>query len=129
MGEDLKYNGLPIAQGTVTGGLKRIANLFAPLMAALYDTQMSECLFNGDETGWRVFETMAGKVGYRWDLWVFRSASVTYYRMDPGRSAQVPKEHFTNLDEQLIKVIPVCDRYTAYKKPAKDLVLIFPAFC
>ena len=128
LGEDLKYNGLPIAQGTLTGGLKRIADLFEPLMAALYDKQMSEDLFNGDETGWKVFEAMAGKVGYRWYLWVFRSASVVYYRMDPGRSAQVPKEHFANLDEQL-EVILVCDRYTAYKKLAKDLVLILLAFC
>jgi|GEM_PF-4384492 len=62
---------------------------------------MSECLFSGDKTGWKVFETMAGKVGYRWSLWVFRSASVIDYRMDPGRSAQVPKEHFANPGEQL----------------------------
>ena len=129
LGEDLKYHGLPIAQGTLTGGLKRIANLLEPLVAAMYDKQMSECLFNGDETGWKVFEAIEGKVGYRWYLWVVRSASVVYYRMDPGRSAQVPKEHFANLDEQLVEVILVCDRYTAYKKLAKDLALILLAFC
>jgi len=129
LGEDLKYHGLPIAQGTVTGGLKRIAHLFEPVMVAMYEKQMSEDLFNGDETGWKVFEAMEGKIGYRWYLWVTRSASVVYYRMDSGRSAEVPKEHFANLDEQLVEVILVCDRYTAYKKLAKDLARIILAFC
>jgi len=129
LGEDLKYHGLPIAQGTLTGGLKRIADLVEPLVAAMYDKQMSECLFNGDETGWKVFEAIEGKVGYRWYLWVVRSASVVYYRMDPGRGAQVPKDHFANLDELIEEAILVCDRYTAYKKLANDLALIILAFC
>jgi hypothetical protein len=34
------------------------------------------------------------------------------------------EEHFANLDEQLVEVILVCDRYTAYKKLAKDLIII-----
>ena len=80
---DYLYRGLPIAPGTLTGGLKRITPLFAPLIAKLVEKQLTEALFHNDETGWKVFEAIAGKVGYRWWLWVTQSPSVVYYTLAP----------------------------------------------
>jgi transposase len=52
----LRHHGLPLAQGTLTDGLQKIAALFEPVMPALHEQQMSEKLFHGDETRWEVFE-------------------------------------------------------------------------
>src|SRR5207244_11083167 len=89
---ELKYQGLPVAQGTLTDGLQRIAVLFEPVMQALHARQMREKLFHGDETRWEVFAEVEGKTGHRWYLWVTRSASVVYYRMAPGRGADRSEE-------------------------------------
>src|SRR5205814_22517 len=58
--EELRHYGLPLAQGTLTDGLQRIAVLFEPLRQALHERQMGEKLFHGDETRWEVFEEVAG---------------------------------------------------------------------
>jgi len=126
---ELRNYGLPLAQGTLTGGLQKIAVFFEPVMAALYDRQMSEKRFHGDETRWEVFEEVEGKVGHRWYLWVTQSASVVYYRMAPGRGADVPKTHFAGLRKDLVEVVLVCDRYSAYKCMAKDHDDLILAFC
>jgi transposase len=127
--EELRHYGLPLAQGTVTAGLHRIAPLFEPLVAALLERQMGEKLFHGDETRWEVFEEVEGKTGHRWYLWVTRSASVVFYRMAPGRGADVPKAHFAGLQKDLVKVVLVCDRYSAYKCFAKDYEDLILAYC
>ncbi len=121
--------GQPIAQGTLTGGLRKLGVVFEPLVAAMYEKQMTERRFHGDETGWKVFERLEGKVGYRWYLWVTQSASVVYYRLAPGRGADVPKAHFAGLSEAIEPAILVCDRYVAYKCLAEDNGAIVLAFC
>lgn len=126
---DLGYQGLPLSQGTITGGLKRLPELFRPLADAMLARQMSERLFHGDETRWLVYEPIEGKVGYNWFLWVVRSASVTYYRVSPGRGSDVPKEHFSAMPEDVSRVIFICDRYSGYKKFAKDSTYVLLAFC
>jgi transposase len=126
---DFGYQGLPISQGTITGGLKRLSELFKPLLEAMLAKQMSERLFNGDETRWMVFEPIEGKTGYRWFLWLIKSASVAYYRVSPGRGADVPKGHFSSMPADVCQVIFICDRYSAYKKLAKDCSYILLAFC
>jgi transposase len=126
---DFDYLGLPISQGTITGGLQRLIELFKPLAEAMLTKQMSERLFHGDETRWMVFETTEGKTGYYWFLWIIQSASVVYYRVSPGRGADVPKEHFSSMPKDVSQVIFVCDRYSAYKKLAKDCSYILLAFC
>ncbi len=127
--QDFGHRGLPIAQGTLTGGLRKLIPLFEPLLAAMLAKQLTEHLFHGDETGWKVFELIEGKVGHRWYLWLMQSASVVYYRMAPGRGAEVPKGHFAGLAPELTQVIVVCDRYVAYKCLAKDNVVVLLAFC
>ena len=127
--EELRHYGVPLAQGTLTDGLQRIAVLLEPLMPALYERQMGEKLFHGDETRWEVFEEVEGKTGHRWYLWVMHSASVVFYRMAPGRGADVPKAHFAKLHHDLVDVVLVCDRYSAYKCLAKDCDDLLLAFC
>jgi transposase len=127
--EALRHHGLHLSQGTLTDGLQRLAGLFEPVMPALYERQMREKLFHGDETRWEVFEEVEGKTGHRWYLWVMQSASVVFYRMAPGRGADVPKAHFAKLHNDLLDVVLVCDRYSAYKCLAKDCDDLILAFC
>jgi transposase len=127
--EELRHYGLPLAQGTLTDGWQRIAVLFEPLMPALHERQMGEKLFHGDETRWEVFAEVEGKTGHRWYLWVMRSASVVFYRMAPGRGADVPKAHFAGLQRDLVDVVLVCDRYSAYKCLAKNCDELILAYC
>ena len=126
---EYSYRGLPLAPGTLTGGLKRITPLFNPLIAQLVEKQLSEELFHNDETGWKVFEAIEGKVGYRWYLWVTQSPSVVYYAMAPSRSGDIPIDHFSGLDKRLEQVIVVCDRYSGYKRLARENAVVLLAFC
>ena len=126
---DYAYRGLPIAPGTLTGGLKCIAPLFKPLLARLVEKQLTEALFHNDETGWKVFEAIEGEVGYRWYLWVTQSPSVVYYTLAPSRSGDIPINFFAGLDKHLEQVIVVCDRYSGYKRLARENERVLLAFC
>jgi len=119
--------GLPISAGSITGGLKILKKLFQPVYDALYSQQMTEDIFHNDESSWKVFESIEGKIGNRWWLWVSRSASVVFFQIAPGRGADVPVDHFKNIQHQ--KIIVICDRYNAYKSLAKQLPFIILAFC
>lgn len=125
---DLKNLGMPIALGTLTGGLSKLAPLFEPVQAALLARHLSERLFHGDETRWKVFQEVAGKVGYRWMLWLTRSASVVYFWMAPSRGAEVIQKHMAGLNPE-VRIIFVCDRYSAYQCWAKNHPLVRLAFC
>jgi transposase len=121
--------GLPISQGTITGGLKRLEPLIEPLVTTMHEKQMTEPLFHSDETRWMVFETIEGKIGHRWFLWITQSESVEYFHVAPGRGADVPIGHFGQLPEKVDSAILVCDRYSAYKCLAKNIDIIILAFC
>jgi transposase len=124
---DFKSLGLTIAPGTIAGGLKKLTPLFEPVYKAFHQQQMTENRFHNDETRWEVYQQIEGKVGHRWYLWLTRSISVVYYRMDPTRSADVPLSHFADLVSKI--VIIICDRYSAYKKLARLNLSIILAFC
>lgn len=126
---DWAHLGYPLSQGTVTGGLQRLTPLFEPVVEALKEKQLSERLFHGDETGWKVFESIEDKANYRWYLWVIQSPSVVYYQMAPGRDAGVPLQHFIELERGQHIVFLMCDRYSAYKKLARLMPMILLAFC
>ncbi|MCP3909729.1 MAG: transposase, partial [Actinomycetia bacterium] len=121
---DLRTHGLDLAQGTVTGGLKALSPLFAPIYEALLEKNRSETRWHADETRWQVFVQTEGKAGYRWYVWVFSSTSTVLYKLDPSRSSQVPKDHFVGVAEGILNV----DRYVAYKCLASSSVIIL-AFC
>ena len=124
---DLCNLGLPIASGSLTGGLQKIAELFIPLQLALHEHQMTESRFHNDESRWEVFVDFDGKIGHRWQLWVTKSPEVIYYQIAPTRSASVPLAHFSELEAA--EAIMVCDRYGAYKKLARLNAAIILAFC
>ena len=126
---EYQLRGLPISPGTITGGLQKLAPLFEPLLACWKKKQLTETLFHNDETGWKVFESIDGKVGYRWYLWVTRSPSVIIYTMAPSRSGDIPIDYFLGLEKSLDQVIVACDRYSAYKRLARENTLILLAFC
>jgi transposase len=71
---------------------------------------------HADETRWLVFDEIQGKVGYRWYLWGFRSASPVGELLDPSRSATVPPAQLPDAQEGTLSV----DRYQAYKTFVKD---------
>jgi len=126
--EALRHHGLPLSPGTLTDGLQRLAGLLEPVMPALYERHRREKLFHGDETRWEVFEEVEGKTGHRWYLWVMQSASVVFYRLAPGRGAEGPQAHCAKRHKDLVDVVLVCDRDSAYQCLAKacdDLILAF----
>lgn len=124
---DFNSLGLTISPGTIAGGLRKLTPLFKPIYKAFHQQQMVENKFHNDETRWEVYEQVEGKTGHRWYLWVMRSVSVVFYRMDPTRSADVPMAHFADLISKI--VIVICDRYSAYKKLARLNLAIILAFC
>jgi len=122
-----KELGLPISPGTIAGGLKNIKKLFEPVYNEFHKHQLTEDLFHNDESSWKVFENVEGKIGNKWWLWVSRSASVVYFQIAPGRGTNVPMEYFKNNKNK--KIIVVCDRYSAYKSLARQNSFIILAFC
>jgi transposase len=125
--DSLKLIDLDIPQGTVTDNLKRLTPLFEPVYAELIKKSQTETHWHADETRWAVFESVEGKIGYRWYLWVFKSESVSVFILDQTRSAQVPREHLANINE--LSFLSV-DRYSAYKviKKEKEGTLLL-AYC
>ncbi|NOR25463.1 MAG: IS66 family transposase [Desulforhopalus sp.] len=119
--------GLPISAGSIAGGLKILSTLFQPIYDAFHRQQMTEDRFHNDESSWKVFENVDGKIGNRWWLWVSRSASVVFFQIAQGRGADVPVDHFKDIEHE--KIIVICDRYSAYKSMARQLPFVILAFC
>ena len=96
-----QHQRVPLSQGTVTDGLRKITSLFEPVVQALRERQMREKLFHGDETRWNVFAALAGKVGqrYRW------SSSTSL------RAAGPPCRKPILLHTDLMQMVLVCERY------------------
>jgi len=124
--EDLQTYGVNLPAGTLTDGLKR----FVPLFEAIYGGILAESrrgtLWSADETRWMVFVQIEKKVGYRWYLWAFQSATAIAFELDPSRSHRVPDGHFQGVEGGILLV----DRYAGYK--AMQLVkegIILLAFC
>jgi len=123
--QDWSDQGLHIAQGTLTDGLARLAPLFAPLTQAAVAQLRAQTHWHADETRWEVFADHEGKVGHRWYLWVFQSATVVHYVLDPSRSASVPASALDGVDSGILSV----DRYAAYKKFAGQNPGISLSYC
>jgi len=121
----LENYGISLAQGTITDGFKKLAPLFEPIKHTMIEKSQKEKHWHADETRWEVFEHVEGKATHRWYLWIFQSASVAVYVLDPSRGSSVPEEFFKDVDEGIIS----CDRYTVYKKVVKKKILLILAFC
>jgi len=114
--EDWRSHGLDLSQGALTGGLQRLLPLFEPLNDALIERSQQQTLWHADETRWMVFQSIEGKVGYHWYLWVFHTEEAVVFTLATGRSHTVPEAHFGPVEGGIL----VADRYVAY--PAIDKV-------
>jgi transposase len=97
--------------GTVTGGLKALAPLFEPIREEIIRRNLEQLQWHADETGWRVFVPVEGKVGWRWKLWVFQSVSAVVFVLDPTRQARVPETYFQEVEDGVL----IVDRFVSYK--------------
>jgi transposase len=98
----LAADGFEVAEGSLCVALAEVAPLLAPLEKAIAARNAEAAHLHADETGWHVFEQVAGKEGHRWWLWVFLAGDTVVFRMDPTRSAAVLEGHLgierTNAD-------------------------------
>ena len=65
----LAADGLDVAEGTISGALKAVADLLVPLDDAIGARNAEAVHVHADETSWRGFEQVEGKDGHRWWLW------------------------------------------------------------
>jgi transposase len=126
--KDFAQRGLSLAAGTLTNGFKRMPGLFAPVIQQFETKQLSETLFYNDETYWKEYERTDSKRNTQWYLWLFRSQSVTLFIAADNRSGDTPIGYYQKLTA-LGYVIVVCDRYSAYKRLARQNPRIILAFC
>jgi transposase len=124
--EDFKTRGLDLSLATLTEDLHRLVPLFEPVYQALVEHNRRQEHWHADETRWLVFQTMEGKVGHRWYLWVFHSPGAVVFVLDSGRAHDVPEDHLGPVEEGVLSV----DRYSAYKamRQVKDGQILL-AFC
>ncbi len=120
----LAAEGLDVAEGTLSGALKTVAGLLAPLGEVIAARNAQAMHVHADETTWRVFERVEGKDGNRWWLWVFLAEDTVVFTMDPTRSAAVLERHFDidRANESLPagrRLILSTDFYTAYQSLAR----------
>ena len=117
----LAMEGLSISQGTITGGLKRIGEVLQPLYTRILERSRAAKHWHMDETGWKVFIEIAGKIGFRWWLWVVVTRDTCVYLLAPSRSSRVPRDYLGKYAKGIASV----DRYSAYKKLSKNIRLSF----
>ena len=123
--QDWRDQGLAISQGTLTDGLHYLLPMFEPLVQAGLAQLRSATHWHADETRWEVFEELEGKVGHRWYLWVFKSATAVCFVLDPSRSATVPAGALQGVTQGILSV----DRYGAYRKFARQMPGVKLAIC
>lgn len=102
--QDWREQGLHVAQGTLTDGLKRLAPLFRPLAQAGLEHLRTHRHWHADETRWEVYVEREGKVGHRWYLWVFQAEDVVHFALDPSRSASVPTAVLAGVEDGILSV-------------------------
>lgn len=129
----LSAAGLEVAEGTVCGALKSVADLLVPLETAIAGRNAQAVHVHADETSWRVFEQTDGKEGHRWWLWVFLAEDTVVFTVDPTRSTAVLQRHFgiDPGDEALPggrRLVLSTDFYTAYQALAR-LEGVDPLWC
>jgi transposase len=120
----LAADGLRVAEGTVTGALKAVADLLAPVEEAIVARNAQAVHVHADETSWRVFAQTEGKDGHRWWLWVFIAHDTVVFRMDPTRCTAVLERHFgIDRAEGVLtegrRLVLSTDFYTAYQSLAR----------
>ena len=123
----LSDQGLPISAGTLGDSTHRFVPLFDLVAAAILARQNEAAVRHGDETTWRIQSLREqGRSSRAW-LWTSVSTDSVYFHIDPSRSAEVAMKLFGATGSHTVLV---CDRYSAYKKLARELDgAIILSFC
>ena len=116
--EWLTAHGLAISPGTLADSTDRFLALFEPLSDAILAHQNRATVRHADETGWRIQALGQERGSRRAWLWTSVSSDAVFFHIDPSRSAEAAGKLFAGL---LAPVFLVCDRFSAYKKLARDL--------
>ncbi|MDA8286363.1 MAG: IS66 family transposase [Actinomycetota bacterium] len=119
----LATDGLAVSKGSLTGALRKVSELLAPLDQAIRDRNATAGHLHIDETSWRVFEDVEGKANHRWWLWVFVAPDTVVFHIDPTRSAKVLEDHLgvdisSGALEAGRRLLISADFYTAYQSIA-----------
>ena len=113
--DQLILEGIDLPQATINDGMRKIKDLLNPIYDAICERNKTEEQWNADETGWLVQEKIEGKESTRWYIWVFKAATTVVYKLSSNRAASTVLEHLGAADGTIS-----CDRYSSYKKHAKD---------
>ena len=116
--------GVAIAQGTLTDGLRRLLPLFEPVREAIVEKSLTATHWHADETGWPVYVQREGKSGYHWQLWVFQSKEAVVFQMEPHRAGKVAHAYFGDAARGILSV----DRCSAYQVLLKSGRIVL-AYC
>ena len=119
--------GLAVSPGTLADTTRRFLALFEPLHDAILAYQNQATVRHADETSWRIQALGADGGSRRAWLWTSVSSDAVWFHIDPARSAEAARKLFAGVSGP---VFVVCDRFSAYKKLARDLAgLVILAFC
>ena len=92
--EDLRTYGVDLPAGTLTDGLKRFVPLLEPIYAGILAESRRGLFGVADETRWMVFVQIEKKIGYRWYLWAFQSATAIAFELDRRARTAFPTAIF-----------------------------------
>jgi transposase len=102
--------GLMVSEGVLTGGLKRLTKLFAPLYVSIRAENRQALHRHMDETHWRVYDDRMGKENHKWWIWASETDNTSLFILDPSRSASVPSRLLADINVGVVS----CDRYSSY---------------
>lgn len=123
----LTQQGLTVSPGTLADSTPRFVALFEPLHDAIVAHQSRAPVRHADETSWRIQALGAHGGSRRAWLWTSVSSDAVWFHIDPARSAEAARKLFAGLDSP---VFVVCDRFSAYKKLARNLAgLVVLCWC
>jgi transposase len=79
--EQLSNHGLDLSLGTITDGMKKLIPFFMPIYDAIESKSIAAKHWHADETGWKVFQKLEGKVNNRWFLWIFHNKETVVFKI------------------------------------------------
>ena len=128
---DLAALGLRVPPSTLSAGLRRLADLCAPLDAASGAYQQQQAVAQADETSWPVQWLAASEEGDNKDppargqakpkhwLWACVAGNTVRMRILPRRDLEAARQVLDPLLGPVGQVVLVCDCYSTYKAFAK----------
>ena len=123
-------SGLSVSAGTLADRTASWIPLFSSLAKAIMERQNQAVVRQADETSWPVQEWARDRKSRRGWLWTSLSEDTVFYHVALSRSAEVAHKLFAGLGDEPATVYLVCDRYSAYKKLARELLgRIILCFC